>query len=251
MMDRAQLPRYAAHHVAKHALLREYMNAWLPKLGFSYPQVAIVDGFASTGRYRDGQRGSPLIMLDAYLGRSASDRARFMHPPEFTFIESRQRFAEHLRDEIDAYADLKGARVEVIRGRYEEEFPKVIDRLSSTYGQLPTFAFVDPRGYRETPFELIRSYRRVLGGKAEAMIYLPVNFMARFVMTALTEGALQRALGGADAVERVRENPDAVDREAGERIADEFAELMRKEYDLVTQFTIDPGPSQRVSPVLR
>jgi hypothetical protein len=59
-------------------------------------------------------------------------------------------------------------------------------------------------------------------------------------MTELTEGALRRALGGAEAVERVRENPDAVDREAGERIADEFAELMRNEYDLVTQFTIDP-----------
>jgi hypothetical protein len=59
-------------------------------------------------------------------------------------------------------------------------------------------------------------------------------------MTNLTEGALTRALGGADAVQRLREHPDAIDREAGERIADWFAELMRKEYDLVTQFTIDP-----------
>jgi three-Cys-motif partner protein len=240
MMDRSQLPPYAAHHAAKHALLREYMNAWLPKLGFSHPQVAIVDGFASAGRYRDGQRGSPLIALDAYLGRSASDRARFKRPPEFIFIESKRRFVEHLQDEINAIGDLKGARVEVISGRYEVEFPKVIDRLARTYGRLPAFAFVDPRGYSETPFELIRSYRRALGEKAEAMIYLPVNFMARFVETELTEGALRRALGGADAIERVRQNPDAVDREAGERIADEFAELMRKEYDFVTQFTIDP-----------
>ena len=93
------------------------MSAWLPKLGFSYPQVAIVDGFASAGRYRDGRRGSPLIMLDAYLGRSAGDRARFKHPPDFTFIESKRSFAQHLRDEIDAIGDLKGARVEVIHGR--------------------------------------------------------------------------------------------------------------------------------------
>jgi hypothetical protein len=64
--------------------------------------------------------------------------------------------------------------------------------------------------------------------------------MARFLMTNLTEGALRRALGGADAVQRIRENPDAIDSEAGERIADWFAELMRNEYDLVTQFTIDP-----------
>lgn len=241
MMERSLLPAYAAHHVAKHAVLREYMNAWLPKLGFSYPQVAVIDGFASAGRYRDGQRGSPLIMLDAYLGRSDADRSRFKHGPLFTFIESKRSFAEHLRAEIDAIDDLKGASVEIIHGSYEKEFPKVVERLASTYGQpLPTFAFVDPRGYRETPFDLIRSYRRQLGGKAEAMVYVPVNFMARFVMTDLTENALRRALGGIDAIERVRENPELVDREAGERIAQEFADLMRREYDYVTQFTIDP-----------
>lgn len=72
------------------------------------------------------------------------------------------------------------------------------------------------------------------------MVYLSVNFMARLVMTDLTEEALTRALGSTDAVARVRENPDAVDREAGDRIADEFRALMRAEYDLVTQFTIDP-----------
>ena len=70
-LPREKLPVYHAHHRAKHELLRRYMDVWLPKLGFSYGQVALVDGFASAGRYRDGQRGSPLIMLDAYVGRSA------------------------------------------------------------------------------------------------------------------------------------------------------------------------------------
>lgn len=70
-LSREKLPRYQPHHRAKHELLRRYMDVWLPKLGFTYDQVALVDGFASAGRYRDGERGSPLIMLDAYLGRSA------------------------------------------------------------------------------------------------------------------------------------------------------------------------------------
>ena len=47
-----KLPLYSAHHRAKHELLRRYMDVWMPKLGFTYDQVALVDGFASAGRYR-------------------------------------------------------------------------------------------------------------------------------------------------------------------------------------------------------
>jgi three-Cys-motif partner protein len=90
-----QLPEYAPHHEAKHKLVREYANVWLPKLGFSYPQVAIVDGYASAGCYRGGQLGSPLILLHAYLGRK--DHDRFQSPPHFVFIEERRRFAAHLQ----------------------------------------------------------------------------------------------------------------------------------------------------------
>ncbi len=217
------------------------MDVWLPKLGFSYPRVALIDGFASTGRYQDGQPGSPLIMLKAYVGRSAEDHARFEYPPHFIFIESKRSFAQHLQAEIDALGDIGGAHVDVIHGRYDEHFPRVVEHVARTHvSPLPVFAFVDPRGYKETPFELIRRYRRKLGAKAEAMIYLPVNFMARFAMTDLTGNALRRSLGGTDAIERIRENPDTVDRETGERIADEFRDLMRREYDYVTQFTVDP-----------
>ena len=35
LLPREKLPEYAPHHTAKHGLLRHYMNAWLPKLGFT------------------------------------------------------------------------------------------------------------------------------------------------------------------------------------------------------------------------
>ena len=38
-----KLPAYSAHHRAKHELLRRYMDVWMPKLGFTYDQVALVD----------------------------------------------------------------------------------------------------------------------------------------------------------------------------------------------------------------
>ena len=162
-----KLPEYEPHHRAKHELLRRYMDVWLPKLGFSYGQVALVDGFASAGRYRDGQRGSPLVMLDAFLGRPDADRARFKQPPHFIFIESRKQYAQHLKAEVENYPTTHGAIVDVIHGSYEEHFPRVVAYLANAYRQpVPTFAFVDPRGYADNPFSHIAAFKRQMPSKS-------------------------------------------------------------------------------------
>jgi hypothetical protein len=99
-----QLPEYAPHHEAKHKLVREYANVWLPKLRFSYPQVALVDGYASAGRYRGGQLGSPLILLHAYLGRN--DHDRFQSPPHFVFCGLSSPLEPNLLGEADPGSQL-------------------------------------------------------------------------------------------------------------------------------------------------
>lgn len=63
------------HTRAKHTILRSYLDAWLPILGTTFPVVHLVDGFAGPGRYTGGEMGSPLIMLDAFLGHTARDRS--------------------------------------------------------------------------------------------------------------------------------------------------------------------------------
>lgn len=45
-----RLPPYDEHHKAKHRLVAEYMKVWFAKLAQTYPQVAVIDGFASVGR---------------------------------------------------------------------------------------------------------------------------------------------------------------------------------------------------------
>ena len=96
----AELPPFKAHHEAKHKLLREYIQVWLPKLGYTYNRVAIVDCFASAGRYQRGQPGSPLYLLNAYVGMDPG-RKPLKNPPHFILIESKLRFARHLRAEVD------------------------------------------------------------------------------------------------------------------------------------------------------
>jgi three-Cys-motif partner protein len=236
-----RLPPYDEHHKAKHRLLEEYMKVWLAKLAQTHPHVAIIDGFASAGRYRDGRIGSRLIFLRTYLTHAA--RARFKAPPHLVFIESRRDFAQHLRFELDAM-DLRGIEVDLIHGEYKVEFPRVVDFLATRYGQPPTFAFVDPLGYDNTPFALLRDYRAQLGSRAEAMVYVPTDFMARFVGTTLTEQALDDLFGSREAWQRVREEttPGA---EASAKLAEAYAQVLESEYKLVSRFAVDPASRNR------
>lgn len=214
------------------------MDVWLPKLGFTYDHVALVDGFASAGRYRDGERGSPLIMLDAYLGRSAADRARFKRPPHFIFIESRKQYAQHLRAEVEDYPTTHGAIVDVIHGSYEEQFPRVVAYLANAYRQpVPTFAFVDPRGYTDNPFSHIATFKRQLPSKSEVMVYLPAAFMARFLATGVTDEALTRLYGGPTWEDAKDEQSR---QRAGQKLAGLFGDRLSEHFDWVTSFNVEP-----------
>jgi three-Cys-motif partner protein len=235
-----KLPPYSAHHRAKHELLRRYMDVWMPKLGFTYDQVALVDGFASTGRYRDGERGSPLITLDAFVGRSPADRARFKHPPHFVFIEGNKPFARHLKAEVDSYPTLHGATVDVIHGSYEDHFPRVVSHLATTYRQpVPTFAFVDPRGYADNPFSHIEVFKCRLREKSEVMVYLPAAFMARFVSTGITDAALTKLYGG-PTWEQAAEMDEPSRQLAGQKLAGLFGDRLSEYFDWVTSFNVEP-----------
>lgn len=235
-----KLPLYHPHHRAKHELLRRYMDVWLPKLGFSYGQVALVDGFASTGRYRGEERGSPLIMLDAYVGRSASDRALFKSPPHFVFIESRKDYAQHLKAEVESYPTLHGATVDVIHGSYEEKFPKVVAYLASAYRQpVPTFAFIDPRGYADNPFSHIADFKSVMPNKSEVMVYLPASFMARFLETGITDEALTRFYGG-PTWEEAKVLDEQSRQRVGQKLAGLFGDRLKEHFDWVTSFNVEP-----------
>jgi len=235
-----KLPAYSAHHRVKHELLRRYTDVWLPKLGFTYDQIALVDGFASAGRYRDDQRGSPLTMLDAYVGRSVADRTRFKHPPHFVFIESNKRFARHLKAEVEAYTALHGAVVDVIHGSYEDQFPRVVEHLTTGYRQpIPTFAFIDPRGYADNPFSHIEDFKRRLPDKSEVMVYLPAAFMARFIATGITAGALTKLYGG-PTWEEAAEMDEPSRQRAGEKLAGLFGDRLSEQFDWVTSFNVEP-----------
>lgn len=167
------------HTLAKHALLRGYLEAWLPVMGrSSSARVLVIDGFAGPGRYTGGEPGSPLVILDTFLShrdRAAWDSTEFV----FAFIEQDRRRFDHLATELGRIGLPANAKVLPILGAFDTEMSKLLDSIPAGATLAPAFVFVDPFGWTEHGLELSS---RILGfAKCEVLVYVPLPFIARFV----------------------------------------------------------------------
>lgn len=180
------------HTRAKHQVLRAYLDAWIPIMaqqalrvrarrpGGSPPRLLLVDGFAGPGRYAEGEQGSPLIMLEALLAHHAFARLQGVEFL-FLFIEQDRARVEHLRGEIEALGPFpENVKVRVALGDFAPVFGSVIDRVTEDGLRLvPTFAFIDPFGYSNTPMSL--TGRLVEFPRSEVLVFLPLSYLHRFV----------------------------------------------------------------------
>src|SRR6266446_2858127 len=93
------------HTLAKHAILRRYLQAWFPILTQQASalarqfgkapnrEVLFIDGFAGPGEYTNGKEGSPVIALKAALNHAIA----FPIPVRMMFIEERPDRFQHLQ----------------------------------------------------------------------------------------------------------------------------------------------------------
>lgn len=205
MSDPVLWPR-ADHTAAKHQVLRSYLDAWIPVMGHQAlrarnqgfareePRLLLVDGFAGPGIYSGGEPGSPLIMLRALLDHRDFARlgdVAFL----FLFIEQDVRRAARLTQEIAGLGALPhNVRVSIEPEPYEQVFSSLITGIHEGGGILvPTFAFVDPFGYSDSSMSL--TGRLLDFPRCEALIFLPLSAVSRFVGRAGQEIALDALFG--------------------------------------------------------
>src|ERR687887_45360 len=153
------------HTRAKHRVLRAYLDAWLPVMGrqaakfagqsSDRPRLLLVDGFAGPGRYQTGEKGSPLIMLEALIEHDAFERMSAVDFL-FLFIEHDPRRVEHLREEIGRLDLPSNVKIEIEEGEFETAFGEIVDDVHQKAGRVlvPTFAFIDPFGYAAASMSL-------------------------------------------------------------------------------------------------
>jgi three-Cys-motif partner protein len=164
------------HTQVKHLILQKYLYAWLPIMGQTNDRIVYIDGFAGPGRYSQGEDGSPIIALKALLDHPRFQIADRRGEVEFLFIESDEERATALEEELTALKSIrpfpKWLKYAVKQGEFDTQMTEILDDLKKQEKQLaPTFAFIDPFGYKGLPLQIIS--RIVQNKRCECLI----NFM--------------------------------------------------------------------------
>jgi three-Cys-motif partner protein len=133
-------------------------------------------------------------MLNALLEHAA--RTSVTAQVEYVFVEERRDRFEALRRSI---ADLRAVSpfpanisVQARLGEFHQQLPVIAPELD--INRPPTFAFIDPFGWSDAPMELTSS---ILGiDHWEALVYVPLPFIARFINDPAVEDSLMLLYGG-------------------------------------------------------
>jgi len=164
------------HTAAKHAILRRYLQAWIPILTSAHGRVVYIDGFAGPGVYKGGEDGSPIIALKSALEHAARIRGEIA----FLFIELDAQRKASLEQSVAALSLPPKFRVEIQEGSCAETIGELLDGLERASDRLaPTFAFLDPFGFSHTPFSLIR--RLMSHPRCEVLITFMYEEINRFL----------------------------------------------------------------------
>lgn len=142
------------HSRIKATITRDYFWAWakviLATVKGRGGHIAYIDLFAGPGRYKDGTKSTPLLILESAI----VDHEMSQHLVTL-FNDADKENASKLQMEIDA---LPG--IEKLKYKPQVEAEEVGDKIVAMFEQsklVPTFFFVDPWGYKGLSLGLINS----------------------------------------------------------------------------------------------
>ena len=165
------------HSLAKHAILRQYLGAWIGIMGRNNQRIVYLDGFAGPGRYKGGEKGSPIIALEIGIDHHKKGN---LNEITYVFIEDNEDRFKHLEAEIKNYSLPATFVTKVEKNNFDTTIKTILDRLENRGAKLaPTFAFIDPFGYKGAPYEIIQ--RLLQNEKTEVFINIMVEPINRFL----------------------------------------------------------------------
>lgn len=182
--------RIEQHTEAKHAILRKYLNAWLPIITRWNGRVLYIDGFAGPGEYIGGKDGSPIIAIKAILEHKANIKSEI----KMLFIEADKDRCNHLKQKINSLKIPSNIGIEPIYGKFDETLTDLFKYIDEQGVRLaPAFVFIDPFGFTGIPFTLIKRIMR--NEKCEVLITFMFEEINRFISDSRLWDSLTKTFG--------------------------------------------------------
>ncbi len=172
-----------------------YTAAWFPILGSSYRRIIYLDGFAGPGEYENGEDGSPIIALKIAKDHSLNNH-RILKGTEiiFYFIDKNKDYCRNLERKIDQLGLPSNLKYVIECAEFDEHLSSVLDQLEDSKSKLaPTFAFIDPFGYSDTPLSVISRFMK--NPHCEVFINFMVGPINRWAIDTQKAPALDRLFG--------------------------------------------------------
>lgn len=179
------------HSAAKHEILRRYLEVWYAKLASTGAkrrgsQLNYVDAFAGPGVYPGGEPGSPIVALTTLVTHRAFAswaNVRFL----FYFVEALPDRCASLDEQVKAlWSSRKSGcppniTVRIVNDSFFNTLGDLTEISASRGGagiSVPTFAFVDPFGFKDLPIADLCSLLRT--GSCEVLFNFMYNDINRF-----------------------------------------------------------------------
>jgi three-Cys-motif partner protein len=140
----------------KVEIVAKYFGAWAKIMAPRAKKIAYLDLFSGPGRYRDGSKSTPLLILEHAINNEKVGRVLIS-----VFNDIDRENTETLQKEINALSgiDTLRYRPKVYNGAVDTEFVEMIEEVKS----VPTLLFADPWGYKELSLQLIKTVLRNWG----------------------------------------------------------------------------------------
>lgn len=184
--------------IVKATIVSKYFYAWakvlISQVKNKGKKIAYIDLFAGPGRYKDGAKSTPVLILEKAI---ADDDMREMLVTIFN--DGDQGHAESLKNSI---ADIPGINTlkyapEIKTIVVGEELAKIFEKMSL----VPTLFFVDPWGYKGLSLRLINSVLKNFG--CDCIIFFNFNRINMGLSNPLVKEHMS-ALFGSERVESLK-----------------------------------------------
>lgn len=177
------LPAIGPHSLAKHRILRRYIQryieiltalSWQEQLGITF-----VDGYSGGGRYQSGREtvpGSPLIFLETVAAMEAQLNAArpkgFRINAKYFFIDQNVNHTDFLRAEIErsSFKSELGRSIQIWNADFNERADDIIKAVKEHTPRANRAIFLlDQYGWSQVAF---RSVRTILNQLDNAEVFL-------------------------------------------------------------------------------
>jgi three-Cys-motif partner protein len=202
------LPEIGAHSLAKHRILRRYIERYIEIVtAISWQEqltITLIDGYSGGGRYAYGREtvpGSPLILLEAVAAAEAKLQAArpkgFRINAQYIFVDQNPSHAEFLRAEIarSPFATELDRSIQIWTADFNQRADEVIRIVKERSPRAGRAIFLlDQYGWSQVSFRAIRSILEQLQ-KAEVFLTFSVDALIDYLSSRSHE---MRAFGEID-----------------------------------------------------